>query len=112
NPRWFADDPPLAWGFYGHRLGLYRRTRPHRGFAILRRWGERMPAGAFVYTSNVDGQFQRAGFDPETVVECHGSIHSMQCLADCGVPPFPAEGYEVRVDAETMRADDPLPICP
>ena len=27
DPRWFGDDPPLAWGFYGHRLGLYRRTR-------------------------------------------------------------------------------------
>src|SRR5947199_8499612 len=38
SPRWFRDDPPLAWGFYGHRLGLYRRTRPHPGFALLRRW--------------------------------------------------------------------------
>src|SRR6266403_3978961 len=27
NPRWFASDPALAWGFYGHRLNLYRRQR-------------------------------------------------------------------------------------
>src|SRR3954471_3290794 len=62
DPRWFRDDPTLAWGFYGHRLGLYRRTRPHAGFALLQRWASRMPMGGFVSTSNVDGQFQRAGF--------------------------------------------------
>src|SRR5262249_12032094 len=62
NPRWFTDDPELAWGFYGHRMGLYRRTSPHEGFDILRRCVERMPRAGFVYTSNVDGHFQRAGF--------------------------------------------------
>jgi len=24
NPEWFSQDPELAWGFYGHRLNLYR----------------------------------------------------------------------------------------
>ena len=24
NPRWFVEDPTRAWGFYGHRLNLYR----------------------------------------------------------------------------------------
>src|SRR3954468_9334985 len=42
-PRWFADDPGLAWGFYGPRLGLYRATAPHRGFATLLAWAGRMP---------------------------------------------------------------------
>ena len=32
NPRWFDDDPHLAWGFYGHRVNLYRATHPHPGF--------------------------------------------------------------------------------
>src|SRR3954464_8020694 len=50
DPRWFRADPALAWGFYGHRLGLYRRTKPHEGFAILRRWAGRMPGGWFVFT--------------------------------------------------------------
>ncbi len=65
NPRWFADDPALAWGFYGHRMELYRQTAPHPGFAILHRWEGRMPRGGFVFTSNVDRHFQRAGFSPE-----------------------------------------------
>jgi NAD-dependent SIR2 family protein deacetylase len=39
SPRTFETDPALAWGFYGHRLDLYRRITPHPGFDILRRWG-------------------------------------------------------------------------
>src|SRR5579871_3047174 len=35
SPEWFARDPQLAWGFYGHRLNLYRATQPHAGFQIL-----------------------------------------------------------------------------
>lgn len=110
NPRWFQTDAALAWGFYGHRLGLYRRTVPHEGFAILKRWAGNMRAGHFIYTSNVDGQFQRAGFDAERVVECHGAIGHVQCLRGCdGIRP--ADGVEVQVDPETFRAREPLPRC-
>lgn len=110
DPVHFADDPALAWGFYGHRLSLYRTTTPHRGFAVLRRWSERIPTR--VFTSNVDGQFQEAGFDDDTVAECHGTIHRLQCLAGCGQPVWPAAGVEVDVDPVRMRARDPLPSCP
>lgn len=112
SPRWFREDPELAWGFYGHRLGLYRETVPHGGFAILKRWAEPMPKGWFVYTSNVDGQFQRAGFDACRVHEVHGSIHHLQCAIDCGVGIFPAEGQGVEIDPATMRAVGRLPRCP
>ncbi|MFM0629828.1 hypothetical protein PQR41_28040 [Paraburkholderia xenovorans] len=80
NPARFAEHPKLAWGFYGHRLKLYRDTVPHEGFATLRRWADRTPGGVFVFTSNVDGQFQKAGFPESRVHECHGSIHALQCL--------------------------------
>ena len=43
--------PRLCWGFYGHRLALYRQTEPHAGFYLLRRWAEGMAHGAFVFTS-------------------------------------------------------------
>lgn len=111
NPRWFARDPALAWGFYGHRLNLYRGTAPHAGFAILRRWATEKPGGAFVFTSNVDGQFQKAGFGEESVVECHGSIHHLQCTQACP-DLWPAEGTAVAVDPGTMRAREPWPACP
>jgi len=59
SPAAFEADPLLGWGFYGHRLALYRRTEPHEGFAILKQFGESMPNGVFVFTSNVDGQFDK-----------------------------------------------------
>src|SRR6185295_9623375 len=65
QPSWFEDDPHLAWGFYGHRLALYRRTVPHAGFATLAAWAARWERGGFAFTSNIDGQFQRAGWDGE-----------------------------------------------
>jgi len=112
NPQWFESDPALAWGFYGHRLNLYRATEPHAGFQILQSWARRMKHGAFVFTSNVDGHFQRAGFDPERVVEIHGSIHWLQCTRGCGTGPFPADSFEIAVDESTMRAVEPFPFCP
>ncbi len=112
NPRWFTKDATLAWGFYGHRMGLYRQTTPHGGFSILDRWARRMERGAFVFTSNVDGQFQRAGFDPQRIVEVHGSFDGMQCTRECGIGVFPGESYEVKIDLESLRAIHPLPSCP
>ncbi|PCC70526.1 NAD-dependent protein deacetylase, SIR2 family [Nannocystis exedens] len=112
DPRWFFSDPPLAWGFYGHRLNLYRATAPHAGFALLQRWAARTPAGAFVFTSNVDGQFQRAGVPEARVEECHGSILHLQCLNGCDLPPWSAAETAVSVDVETLRAAQPLPACP
>lgn len=108
DPVHFVDDPELAWGFYGHRLGLYRATVPHAGFAVLRAWAAERPTR--VFTSNVDGQFQRAGMSG--VAECHGSIHHLQCTLDCGQPVWPADDVEVVVDRATMRAAAPLPRCP
>jgi NAD-dependent SIR2 family protein deacetylase len=110
DPEHFVTDPELAWGFYGHRLELYRRTEPHAGFAVLRRWSGRLPTR--VFTSNVDGQFQRAGFGAERVAEVHGSIHHLQCVEPCHDEIWPADGLSVVVDPDTMRAVDDLPRCP
>ncbi len=145
NPAWFHRDPAFAWGFYGHRLNLYRKTVPHVGFAILRTFTKRMthehfrseaeeqstrmtrartsaPEGqvlpaptrheSFVFTSNVDGAFQRAGFSSDRIAECHGAIDYVQCLTGCGAPTSRADDLMVDVDEETFRAKLPLPSCP
>ncbi|WP_228895550.1 SIR2 family NAD-dependent protein deacylase [Pseudoduganella aquatica] len=116
SPQAFRDDPALAWGFYGHRLALYRATVPHAGFALLRAWGERMEHGASVFTSNVDGQFQLAGFDPQRVFECHGSIHHLQCMRPhrshaCGAI-WSAQDFVPDVDADACRLRNAPPACP
>lgn len=112
SPRTFHEDPALAWGFYGHRLALYRDTIPHEGFALLRTWGAAMDHGCFVFTSNVDGQFQKAGFDQRSIYECHGSIHHLQCLEPCGSKIWPADEFLPDVDAEACRLRNDAPRCP
>lgn len=112
NPRWFERDPSLAWGFYGHRLHLYRDTEPHAGFAMLRDFAAKLPNGAFAFTSNVDGHFQKAGFAADRVCEVHGSIHQLQCSrASCRAQIRDASGLVVHVDPATFRAIEPFPRC-
>ncbi len=103
NPRHFEQDPPFGWGFYGHRTHLYRATEPHPGFSLLREWIGRFGLEHFVVTSNVDGQFQKAGFGEERVLEVHGSIHHLQCLGPCSAAIWPNR-EEIPVDLDTMRA--------
>ncbi len=112
NPDHFIADPSFAWGFYGHRFNLYRETEPHRGFALLRGYAKTRPCGYFIFTSNVDGHFERAGFSADRVIECHGSILHWQCLENCSDEVFAAAGSEISIDESTMRARDPLPNCP
>jgi len=110
NPAHFQRDPAFGWGFYGHRTNLYRATVPHDGFRILRQWIHRFGLAHFVVTSNVDGQFQKAGFEEEKVLEVHGSIHHLQCLSPCSEAIWPNR-EEIPVDQATMLAKR-VPRCP
>lgn len=111
-PAAFHANPRLAWGFYGHRLALYRSTVPHAGFSILKRWGETKNFGCNVFTSNVDGQFQRAGFDHSRIHECHGSIHYLQCLGPCDDDIWSAEDFVPSVDDDACLLRNAPPACP
>lgn len=110
NPAHFLRDPAFGWGFYGHRTNLYRETVPHRGFAILLDWAERFNLDSFVVTSNVDGQFQKAGFREDQILEVHGSIHHLQCLSPC-CDAIWDNLEQLTVDFETMRSRH-VPRCP
>lgn len=112
DPRTFREQPRLAWGFYGHRMNLYRHTKPHEGFALLQRIGQTLKHGLFAYTSNVDGQFQKAGFRGNRVCEVHGSIHHLQCLDGCLGDLWPAADLEPVIDEEQCLWMSPLPKCP
>jgi NAD-dependent SIR2 family protein deacetylase len=112
NPAGFARNPRLSWGFYGHRLALYRTTVPHAGFDILLRWASAMEHGAFVFTSNVDGQFQKAGFDVERIVECHGTIHRLQCVEACTDETWSADDFTPIVNETTCLLENEMPRCP
>ena len=71
-------------------------------------WGRnchwlRNRAVSFVVTSNVDGQFQKAGYPEERILEVHGSIHWLQCTTPCSRRIW-ANQEEIPVNQETMRA--------
>jgi len=110
DPVHFQRDPEFGWGFYGHRTNLYRTTAPHAGFHILRQWEERLNLPVFIVTSNVDGQFQKAGFNPDNILEVHGSIHHLQCQRPCCQDIWD-NNAEYHIDPQTMRCN-PTPICP
>ncbi len=109
NPDHFQRDPAFGWGFYGHRTNLYRETVPHEGFGMLLYWIERFDLDYFVVTSNVDGQFQKAGFPEDRVLEVHGSIHHLQCLTPCSDAIWD-NTETIPVDFTTMRAGH-IPRC-
>nr|WP_254210043.1 Sir2 family NAD-dependent protein deacetylase [Burkholderia multivorans] len=111
NPAGFASNPRLSWGFHGHRLALYRATVPHAGFGILLSCASAMKHGAFVFTSNVDSQFQKAGFDAERVMECHGTIHSFQCVEACTAKTWPADAFSPVVNEKTCLLQNEMPRC-
>lgn len=112
NPEWFERDPSLAWAFYGHRLNLYRDTVPHTGFEMLRELCKSKGDNYFILTSNVDGQFQKAGFEVDRICEIHGSIHHMQCTNRECEHVWSADGMEISVDMDVFKALAPLPLCP
>ena len=109
NPRWFAINPALAWAFYGHRLQLYRDTTPHKGFSLLLELVQNKNKNYFIYTSNVDGQFQKAGFSADKIVEAHGSIHHTQCtVCDRGIKS--AKKITIELKSEKFEASQ-IPRC-
>ena len=112
NPAAFRRHPRLAWGFYGHRLALYRQTKPHRGFTLLKQLAETLQLPYFIFTSNVDGQFQKAGFDSANIYECHGSIHHVQCLKSCQQEIWSADDISPEIDHQECQWLGDLPHCP
>jgi NAD-dependent SIR2 family protein deacetylase len=120
NPQIFKHDPGLAWGFYGHRLLRYREVNPHSGFTILLEIAAYLPDGVFVFTSNVDGHFQKAGFAEASVFEVHGSIHYLQCThiycSETDTSIWSAAGFRLKpddFDMTTCRLAEPAwPKCP
>jgi len=108
NPKWFATNPPLAWAFYGHRLNLYRETIPHDGFKMLLDLVQKKNNDYFVFTSNVDGQFQKANFSKDKIVEVHGSIQHLQCSQNCKKEIWKADKVSIEIDMDKFEALDIL----
>ena len=110
SPSWFYEDPFFAWAFYGHRYNLYKNTIPHDGFKMLLDFVKEKNNNYFIYTSNVDGQFLKAGFDEERIYECHGSISYLQCLNSCTTKIWESDITQFDIDMDEFLAAD-IPVC-
>lgn len=112
SPLFFYTDPYMCWAFYGYRYDMYSQVDPHNGFFQLLEFAKQKKDGYFVYTSNVDGHFQKAGYPEERVVECHGSIKHFQCLdGHCGHVWSDDEVY-FAVDISCLELLNDPPRCP
>jgi NAD-dependent SIR2 family protein deacetylase len=111
NPNQFSENPQRAWGFYGHRLNLYRNTKPHKGYYQLLEIAKLKIGKYFVFTSNVDGHFQKAGYEQKRIEECHGSINHLQCIHPCSSEIWQAHDLSITIDETNFEAHNPLPHC-
>ncbi len=77
NPTNYIKYPEVVVPFYLDRYKSYLNAEPHSGYYELFGYVSTMPKGYRCITSNVDGLFERTGF--ENVYNIHGSIHKWQC---------------------------------
>lgn len=108
---WFHQNPRLAWGFNLHCTRLFDAHEPHEGYHILKRWCDEK-GESWVYTSNADRYFHRAGFEPERVTEIHGFGHIAQCTVPCSRATWQLNLDTMQMDADTLEFTSALPTCP
>lgn len=80
DDKFFKEDPLFAWGSNYVRIEMYRATPVHAGFGVLLKWANIIEKPYYVFTSNVDCHFKKAGFPAEKVVTCHGDLNHLQCV--------------------------------
>lgn len=108
---WFVKNPEMAWGFILHCKNLFDAREPHEGYHILKRWADEKQT-SWVYTSNIDEYFYRAGFVPERITEIHGFRHTLQCTTPCSRETWRVDMEGWTLDEETLTLSSPLPLCP
>eukprot|EP00039_Didymoeca_costata_P031598 m.35594 g.35594 ORF g.35594 m.35594 type:complete len:355 (+) comp8905_c0_seq2:238-1302(+) len=70
-----------------HFLNMRRRYPPTDGYSNLLEMTKHLPKeNVFCWTSNVDGCFERSGFDPEQIYTSQGDMKRLQCKGKGGNP--------------------------
>ena len=69
----------------------------------------------FVLTTNVDGQFERAGFDPERIFATQGQYNLIQCSVPCHNSVYPIDDLVakmLKVEKDCLVPTELVPRCP
>jgi NAD-dependent deacetylase len=101
----FRENPDTRQRYWLERRERYpalRDSEPNAGHLAL---AQLQSSGrlSYIITQNIDGLHQKAGSDPERIIELHGTAHWVRCL-DCGAS-WPADQIQTRLENE------PLPDC-
>ena len=102
----YVSDPEVRRSNWARRASgaLWADVEPNRGHDALVRLEHRGKLHLLI-TQNVDELHQRAGSDPERVVEIHGTTRKVQCLA-CDYRD------DIEVALERVRSGEEDPECP
>lgn len=102
----YVSDPEVRRSNWARRASgaLWGDVEPNRGHEALVHL-ERRGKLHLLITQNVDELHQRAGSDPQRVVEIHGTTRKVQCLA-CDYRD------DIEVALERVRAGEDDPECP
>jgi len=96
QPCHLENDPALFWGFWGGCFNDYRRTAPHVGYAIIRKWRDRL----FGDTTSLSVTLKAAQEEANLAI-----------LARLGLPcratsePYPVEGCSGAFHVFTSNVD-------
>jgi NAD-dependent SIR2 family protein deacetylase len=123
NPQWFGkpqgnsekhDTANFGYAFWAYRYNAYTSAAPHHGYEIAQRWNQfKHIKYSFSFTSNIDGHWIKSGWKESSVLECHGSVHYMQCASNCCEKIWDTnDALKLNVDPKTDCAIDNLPQCP
>ena len=100
----YLADPELRAVAWQNRLTTPAWTaEPNRGHAAIVELERRGRLHAII-TQNIDGLHQKAGNDPASVIEVHGTVWFTRCW-DC------ADRRPMEQALERVRAGDPDPSC-
>ncbi|THT97719.1 hypothetical protein E9531_15595 [Lampropedia puyangensis] len=113
----FHSRPHWAFAAYRSYLAHSRATKLNADVAVIKQWCDSRPQGAFIYTSLVDGRFQKAGFPLARVYERNGTIHRLQCAANCSDsreviwPSFSVRSHAIAALGACLPEPPQCPYC-
>jgi len=104
NIEYYLNDPEVRRAAWQHRIDAPAFTaepnRGHRAIVDLERSGRLLA----VVTQNVDGLHQKAGTDPDKVIEVHGTVWFTRCW-DC------QDRRPMHETLDRVRAGESDPAC-
>ncbi len=110
TPQFIQENPIYMWKRFSRGYDHVKNIQPHAGYYTLLDWIEKFQLAYFVLTSNVDGQFHKAGFEAARIYEVHGAGGFLQCTRPCWDKVWQSD-YSVYHYVEALHAEN-LPTCP